>query len=58
MDITFTKEKETKNAIRFKEDGDAEKIGSLYLKKTAVSDLSKANGGGEVTKITVRVEAV
>lgn len=42
--ITFTKEKETKNCIRFQEDtiqGQPPKIGSLYVQKWAVGDTMK-----------------
>ena len=42
--ITFTKEKETKNTIRFQEDtveGQPQKIGMLYVQKWAVGDTMK-----------------
>ncbi|MCL4436588.1 MAG: hypothetical protein M1503_08940 [Thaumarchaeota archaeon] len=48
---TFTKEKETKNTIRFQEDsqdGQPPRIGSLYVQKWAV-------GGATKVKVTVEI---
>ena len=44
LEITFTREKETKNAVRFSEDerdGQPPVVGTLYLKKYAVGATSR-----------------
>tara|TARA_B100000315_G_C14121630_1_gene382851 strand:+ start:352 stop:525 length:174 start_codon:yes stop_codon:yes gene_type:complete len=49
--VTFTKEKETKNTIRFQEDqndGQPPRIGSLYIQKWAIKE-------GVKVKVTVEV---
>jgi len=37
--IKFKKEKETKGTFRYTEEGDETKVGSLYLKKAAATEL-------------------
>lgn len=49
--IQFKKSKETKGTIVYKEEADDPKIGSLYLKKSAASEL------GNPENVTVTVEA-
>lgn len=49
--IHFKKSKETKGTIVYKEEGDDQKIGSLYLKKAAATAL------GNPENVTVTVEA-
>jgi hypothetical protein len=41
MQVSFTRERDTKNTVRFQEDGDADqhKIGALYVKKSAMAEL-------------------
>lgn len=54
MTLSFTKEKETKNKIRFTEEveeGVDEAIGTLYMTKSACSTLS----GPEKLTVTVKV---
>ncbi len=49
--VTFTKEKETKNTVRFQEDaqdGQPPRIGSLYIQKWAIS-------GAKKVKVTVEI---
>lgn len=50
MKITFTKEKETPGTVRYKEDADDPKVGTLYLKKATAAELDNPE------KITVTVE--
>ena len=38
--VSFTKDKETKNTIRFSEDGDENVIGTLYVAKRIAKDAS------------------
>lgn len=38
LEVTFTYEKETKGTFRFKEDGNAGVVGTLYVRKTAMSE--------------------
>ena len=47
--LSFTKEKETKNTIRFSEDGDENIVGSLYLAKRIAKEAS-------VVKVSITVE--
>jgi len=43
LNITFTKERETKNTVRFTEvtpsDTDAPKVGTIYVSKSALKEL-------------------
>jgi hypothetical protein len=50
MQIQFTKDKETKGTFVYREDGDNQKVGSLYLKKAAAEEL------GNPDKIKVTLE--
>jgi hypothetical protein len=49
---TFTYERDTKNKVRFTEDGDEPVIGTLYMTKQAYKSL------GEPNSIVVKIEAV
>lgn len=53
IDVSFKKEKETKNKVRFaevKQEGTDETVGTLYLTKTAVSGLDDP----ESIKVTIQ----
>ncbi len=49
--VKFSKERDTKNTVRFAEEGDPEdnKIGTVYLKKATVAEL----GSPEDIEVTV-----
>ena len=49
LTATFSKERETKNTVRFAEDGDTPIMGTLYLQNSASEQL----GGAEKLKVTV-----
>lgn len=51
--ITFIEEKDTKNTIRFAEEGDAPIIGTLYVQKLGL----KALGWEKGKSLVVTVEA-
>jgi hypothetical protein len=53
LEITFDKERETKNTVRFEERGgeDPQIVGTLYLQKWALRRL------GDPTVLRVRIEA-
>jgi hypothetical protein len=50
--VKFTKERETKNKVRFAEDGDESKhvVGTLYVDKSAMSKL----GNAENLSVTIK----
>lgn len=50
IELTFTKERETKNTVVYVEEGDTPQIGQIYLQKT--SPLSSA----ESLKVTVEAQ--
>lgn len=50
--IVFKFEKETKNAIRFREEGDVPAIGPLYVQKHALQAL----GNAKAQKVQVTLE--
>lgn len=52
--VKFTFDRETKNAVRFKEDGaeDSQKVGYQYIKKSA---LDASVGEGAVVEATFKV---
>ena len=54
LEITFDKERETKNTVRFEERGgeDPQIVGTLYLQKWALRRL------GDPSVLRVRIEAV
>lgn len=54
VSVKFTREKETPGTVRFKEEGDPSdhKVGSLYLKKAAASDL----GNPETLAVTIEAK--
>jgi hypothetical protein len=49
--LTFTHEKDTKNTVRFSEDGDENVVGTLYVQKAAHEAL------GSPTALTVTIDA-
>jgi hypothetical protein len=49
----FIRERETKNTVRYQEQGDAPYIGTLYIQKFAGRDL----GGALPERIRVTIEA-
>lgn len=57
MTITFTKEKETKNTVRFTEqvraDTDAPKVGTLYVPKATLNELNWHEGQALVMELGV-----
>ena len=55
MEATFTKEKETKNTVRYSEEAadGPPKVGTLYVQKWA---LKQANGGTYPQTIKVTIE--
>lgn len=58
MKATFELERETKRAIRFAETGEPEahKVGTLYVKKTALKELT---GNEEApSKVTIELKVV
>jgi len=52
--IEFAKERETKNTIRYQEQGDAPMIGTLYIQKLALKSIGNGN---YPDSITVTIEA-
>lgn len=60
MKVEFTKEKVTKNTIRFTEvlptELDTPKIGSLYVQKGTLKDLGWQDGMNLVVELTVKGE--
>ena len=49
MELTFKKDKETKNTVRYAEQGDEPVVGTLYLQKSAVEKL----GNPDTLKVTI-----
>ena len=47
--LVFSKEKETKNTVKFTEEGDSPIIGSLYVQKSAIAGL----GNPDKVEVTV-----
>ena len=49
LTATFSKERETKNTVRFAEDGNSPIMGTLYLQNSASEQL----GGADKIKVTI-----
>ena len=51
VELSFTKERETKNTVRFSEDSENPVVGTLYIQKSAANDL------GNPDNLTVTITA-
>lgn len=49
LKVTFTYDRDTRNKVRFKEDGSGNMVGALYLQKEAHEKI------GKPTKVTVTI---
>lgn len=52
LELQFTKERETKNTVRFSEDGKQQAIGTLYVQKSALAKI------GDPEALSVTIEPV
>lgn len=54
LTVKFTLDRETKNTVRFEEEGDADEqvMGKIYLQKTALAEMDPPNPKTLTVKIT------
>ena len=57
IEVTFAPVKETKGTWKFEEMGDDPKIGTLYVRKTALAELGWDEDGQSMAELRVTVEA-
>lgn len=53
MTVYFTKEKETKNTIRFKENAEEPVIGTLYVPKQTLAEIKYKDGDTLIVELKV-----